>query len=83
MRDLFFFDKMVTPKLITIIYWLLLVLSVFIGLGVMFGNGGFSFGNLLLGIFSFVGSVVVSRVWCELLILMFKMNEALQDIRNK
>lgn len=84
MRDIFFFDNMLTPKIITIVYWLMLIGVVVAGLGVMFSaQGGGFFDRFLLGLFYIVAGAVGSRIWCELLIVLFKMNEALQDIRKK
>jgi hypothetical protein len=83
MRDIFFFDKMVTPKIITFIYWVLLFAVAISALGWIFaGYGGF-FGRLFAGLASAVGGVIAVRIWCELLIVLFKMNEALQEIRRK
>lgn len=78
MRDLFFFDNMVTPKIINVVYWLMLAGVVFSGLGLMFGAKQFiaGLGAILFGALS-------ARIFCELLIVLFKMNEALQDLRNK
>ncbi|MDH5179990.1 MAG: DUF4282 domain-containing protein [Gammaproteobacteria bacterium] len=84
MKDVLFIDNMLTPKIITIIYWLLLLASVVGGVGTMFGGyDGFTFGKFMLGLLFVFGGAVMSRIWCELLIVMFKMNEALQDIRKK
>ena len=84
MRDIFFFDKMLTPKIITIVYWLLLIGAVFGGFASMFaGYGGFTFGKFIMGLIYIAGGVIGARIWCELLIVLFKMNEALQDIRKK
>ena len=84
MKELLFFDKMVTPNIITIVFWLLLVVAVFSGLGAMFGQpGGMSFMSFITGIFMIVAGCVFARIWCELLIVLFRMNEALQEMRNK
>ncbi|MGP4845987.1 DUF4282 domain-containing protein [Marinobacter sp. 1Y8] len=84
MKDMLFFDKMLTPKIITLVYWLLIVASVVGGVISMFaGYSGFTFGSFLMGLLYIVGGVIGARIWCELLIVMFKMNEALQDIRKK
>lgn len=84
MRDVFFFDHMLTPKVITFVYWLLLLGVVASGLATMFGGyGGFTVGKFFYGLFVMVGGAVAARIWCELLIVLFKMNEALQDIRSK
>ena len=75
MRDILFFDKMITPKIITIIYWVMLFVVVISGLVWMFaGQGGF-FGRFLAGLFGAVTGAVAVRIWCELLIVLFKINE--------
>lgn len=84
MRDVFFFDKMLTPKIVTFVYWLALF-GVFVSaLTSMFaGYDGFTFGKFFMGlVYMAVGAVAV-RIWFEILMVIFKINEALQDIRNK
>ena len=84
MKDVLFFDNMITPKIITIVYWLMLVGVVIAGLGSMFaGFGGFGFGKFLMGLVYIVFGAIGARIWCELLIVLFKMNEALQELRQK
>lgn len=84
MKAVLFFDNMLTPKIITVVYWLLLLAAVVGGIGSMFsGYGGFSFGSFFMGLLYIVGGAIGARIWCELLIVLFKMNEALQEIRRK
>ncbi|MEJ2612389.1 MAG: DUF4282 domain-containing protein [Candidatus Thiodiazotropha sp.] len=84
MKQILFFDKMLTPKIITIVYWLLLLAAVIAGVVSMFsGYQGFSISSFFVGIVYAVGGVISARIWCELLIVLFKMNEALQDLRSK
>ena len=84
MKDVLFFDNMLTPKIITAVYWLLLAACVIGGLGSMFaGYEGFTFTKFIMGIVYALGGSVAARIWCELLIVLFKMNEALQEIRHK
>jgi hypothetical protein len=84
MKDVLFFENMLTPKIITFVYWLLLFAAVIGGIGSMFGGmAGFTFGKFIMGILYTVGGAVGARIWCELLIVLFKMNEALQEIRRK
>lgn len=78
MRDVLFFDSMLTPKIITFVYWLMLLGVLIGGLGSMFGFGGFWSG---LGILVF-GSIGV-RIWCELLIVLFKIHENLKKLADK
>ncbi|TDQ37282.1 DUF4282 domain-containing protein [Thiopseudomonas denitrificans] len=84
MKDILFFETMVTPKIITFVYWLLLFFSVVSGLGVMFGGyGGLSFTKLLMGLGTIIGGAIGSRIWCELMIVLFKIHENLKTIANK
>ncbi len=76
-RDIFFFVTMLTPRIITVVYWILLVSAVVTGVGAMLST---SFWGGLGGM---VGVVVGARIVCELMIVAFKANEALQEIRNK
>lgn len=88
MRNLFFFDAMLTPKIITIVYWILLLSAVISGIGSMFassgyGYGGFTFGSFLTGLFIAAAGAVFARIWCELMIVLFKINSNLQKIADK
>jgi hypothetical protein len=67
---------MLTPKVITFIYWLML-------LAVLIGGVVYLFQNFLIGLIVLLCGVVAVRIWCELAIVFFKMNEALQAIRNR
>lgn len=77
MKDMLFFDSMLTPKIITAVYWLLLLVAVFTGLATMLG------GKLVAGLLTLVIGALGARIWCELLIVLFKMNEALQEMRRR
>ena len=85
MKELLNFDNMVTPKIIQVIYWLLLAGCVISGLSTLFGllGQGRFFAGLFGGILIIVFGALFVRIWCELLIVLFKMNEALQEIRQK
>ncbi len=93
MRDLFLLDNMVTPRIITIIYWILLAMALLSGLGIMFsgggmgggmaGGGGISFGSILSGLLSILVGALFARIFCELTIVLFRINEALQDLRQR
>ena len=83
-RSVFFFDTMLTPKVITFVYWLLLFVVVIVGFGTMFGFGvgGITFGSFIKGIFMVVVGSAMVRIWCELLIVLFKINENVQKIAD-
>ena len=76
-KDFLFFDKMIMPKVITFIYWLALLGCVIGGLVTMFSS------SFLTGLAVLIGGSIAARLYCEIFMVMFKMNEALQDIRNK
>ena len=80
---LFFFDTMITPKIITFIYWILLLAVVGYGLSTMFGGyEGFTFSKFIMGLLYITGGAIAVRIWCELMIVIFKINENLQNLNN-
>ena len=90
MRNYLYFDSMITPKIITFIYWLMLAAAAIAGLSLM-GKGfkmmeysGFAgFGMIVVAPILTAAFAVIARIYCEIMIVLFKINEALQDIRNK
>lgn len=84
MKNLLFFDEMITPKIITIIYWLLLIGVVISGIGTMFtGYAGFSLASFFKGLMMIVFGVIGVRIWSELLIVLFKINGNIQKLADK
>ena len=84
MRDLLFLDSMLTPKIITLVYWLGLVMVLLTGLSTWFlGLGGFGIGKLITGLLIMVGGAIGVRIWCELLIVLFKIHENIRRIADK
>jgi hypothetical protein len=83
MKDMFFFERMVTPKIITFIYWVMLLLVAVGALGYLFAGPGGFITRFFLGLLGAIGGAIGVRIWCELLIVLFKMNEALQEMRQK
>ena len=74
---------MITPKIITFIYWFLLLLVTGYGLKTMFGGYEFTFSNFMMGIVYILFGAVLVRVWCELMIVIFKINDNLQNLKEK
>ena len=81
MKDIFVFDAMLTPKIITFVYWLMLLGSLVSGLKLMMSSP--LGGSFLAGLGVMVLGAVGSRIWCELLVVLFKIHENLQKIANK
>ncbi len=84
LRNILFFDTMLTPKVVTLVYWLLLVSALIAGLGSMFylGFQYVTFGGFVRGLAITVGGAIGARIWCELVIVLFKLNENVQRIAN-
>ena len=74
MKKVLFFDSMLTPKIITAVYWLLLLGVLISGMGSIFN------GEFLVGIGLLIGGAIGVRIWCELLIVLFKIHDNLKTI---
>ncbi|MEQ6887227.1 DUF4282 domain-containing protein [Halomonas sp. CS7] len=84
MKKLLTFNTMVTPKIITIIYWLLCFGAVVGGIGLMFsGYRGPSAGTIFIGLVTIAGGILSARIWCELLIVLFKIHDNLKVIAER
>ncbi|AHG20387.1 hypothetical protein Z042_12670 [Chania multitudinisentens RB-25] len=77
MKNIFFFDAMLTPKIITGIYWLALLGILVSGFGLIF------YGEILRGILGLIVGGVFTRVCFEMVIIAFKNNEYLRKIAEK
>lgn len=80
------FDQMITPSIIKIVFWIGTVFSVLMGLfmvvsglGAVYGGGSQVFAGIMIII---IGPLSI-RIYCELIIIIFKIHEALVDIREK
>lgn len=80
MNDLLFFDKMVTPKIITVVYWLMLASTIVSAFSAIFGTYGAGF---VAGIIILISGFIFARIFCEVLVVLFKINENMQKIANK
>ncbi len=85
-KDFFNFDKMITPSIIQIIFWIGVVFSVLAGL-VMIVNGitaQYGGGMLvLMGLIYLVLGPLFTRVFCELVIVFFKINDNLIELKKR
>ena len=81
-KTLLFFDAMLTPKIITFVYWLALLGAVIGGIGSMFAFR-LSFASFMTGIGVMIGGALAARIGCELLIVLFKINEHTHTLANR
>ncbi|TQI78158.1 uncharacterized protein DUF4282 [Serratia fonticola] len=77
MKNIFFFDAMLTPKIITAVYWLCLLAILASGIGAMV------YGEFFRGLLGMILGGVFTRVCFEMIIIAFKNNEYLRKIAEK
>ncbi|MGN6306408.1 MAG: DUF4282 domain-containing protein [Mesorhizobium sp.] len=83
LSDFFSFEKLITPSVIKIVYWLGIAVLLVFGVASFFM--GLLSGSLGAGLLSLVGSVLgllLWRVMCELYIVIFGMFDRLGQIRD-
>lgn len=77
LKDFFSFRRMIAPVIIQVLFWLG-ILACLITVIVDIKDGHFL--NALL---VFILGPLIVRIGCELLILFFRINETLTDIKNQ
>jgi len=85
MEDFLKFRKMITPIIIQVLFWVgvaVTVIGALIMMGTSFGRYGGGAGTFLGGLVFLVLGPVVVRIYCELLILLFRMNDTLTEIKD-
>ena len=78
LRDFFTFRRMLTPMIIQFLFWIGIVATTLSGIMGMFTPGSFFHGLQTL-----IFGPIIIRLACELIILFFRMNETLTDIKNQ
>ena len=89
-RDLFQWDRFITPTVIKTFYWLVIALIVLTGVsGVFSGLAAMAispFGGFLVLLSSIIGAavgIVFSRIVAEFILIVFRINEHLGAIRDQ
>ncbi|MBP2257454.1 DUF4282 domain-containing protein [Virgibacillus alimentarius] len=78
------FDKMITPTIIKIVFWIG-VAFVVIGSVFTIAEGMSYYGdpvNIFMGLLMLVVGPLFVRIYCELLIIMFKMYQTLTEVKT-
>jgi len=87
MNQLFKLDEMLTPKIVTVLYWLGLIAIVISAISVLFGFGAYQylgfFQRLIYAILILIFGGLMVRVYSELLIIIFKIYENLKKIADR
>ncbi len=89
-RDLFQWDRFITPTIIKPFYWLVIAATVLIGLSGVFSglaamaiNPFSGFILVLSSIASILVGIVFSRIVAEFILIVFRINEHLGAIRDQ
>ncbi|HEY4204427.1 MAG TPA: DUF4282 domain-containing protein [Xanthobacteraceae bacterium] len=89
-RDLFQWDRFITPGIIKTFYWLVIALIILFGIsGILSGLAAMAispFGGFLVVLSSIAGIVVgiiFSRIAAEFVLIVFRINEHLGAIRDQ
>ncbi|GAB4508485.1 MAG: hypothetical protein Tsb0026_07180 [Sulfuricaulis sp.] len=77
MQDLLSFNKMITPVFIHVIYWIGIAAVLLNGIGGVVGGAG-----VVRRVVVAVVGLIVVRVGCEVLIVLFRINDNLAALRN-
>jgi len=80
MKNLFFLESFITTKIIVFVYWLMLLMSVINGVMIMGYIGGI--GGFTTGLFFILLSACLSRVFAEILAVIFRCYEQLKAINE-
>lgn len=80
-----YFNEMLTPKVIQFIYWITTALIILGGLGTIVSGLTSSWGGgykVVMGLITITLGPIANRIWCEILIVIFKIYESLQGMKN-
>lgn len=80
MGKFFRFERMVTPFIIQVLFWFGVIGSILGGIFMMLGDNGF--GGVLMGLLVILFGPIVIRIYCEILIIAFKILGLLVDVRD-
>lgn len=77
MNEILTFEKLITPMIIQILFWIVLVVIVLSALGTMFTQ------SFLAGLGILVLGPIFWRVYCEIMLVLFRINDNLRTIRDR
>lgn len=90
LRDLFQWERFITPSIIKVFYWLAVGLSVLFGLSNLFAGLRLMVVNPFSGLIVIVSSLIAvpigilaARIVAEFVLITFRINEHLGAIRNR
>jgi len=88
--DLFQWERFITPSIIKLFYWLVVVIVILGGLSGLVTALGTMMLNPIAGAFTAIASfagmllgILAARIAAELILMVFRINEHLAAIRNR
>lgn len=84
-KELLGFRQMITPLIIQVLFWIGVVVCVIAGLSSIVGGAASQYGGggrVLAGVLTLLLGPLVVRVYCELLIVLFRVRDLLEDIKS-
>lgn len=83
LKDIFFFEKMLTPKLIIFSYWIVLMASFLLaGLGIVKMIQG-DLNNSMIGLLYSVTGLLVARTSFESVMALFRIHSVIKRLEKK
>ena len=85
MKDFLAFRTMLTPVLIQAVFWIGLAISVSVGLAFLLSGLSAQYGggpHVVKGLLILLLGPLAVRIYCEILIIFFRINETLTEIRQ-
>ncbi len=89
-RDLFQWERFITPSIIKVFYWLAVVMAVLAGLQGVLGGLSALFSSPIVGLVAIIGGVLIAlvgvifaRIGAEFILIVFRINEHLGAIRSQ
>ncbi len=83
MSDFWSFRKMVTPVIIEILFWVGVIVCIIAGLILVVAGIKTSLAqSVLSGVLLIIFGPLAVRVYCEILIVFFRINETLTEIKH-
>jgi hypothetical protein len=81
-NDFLSFRTMITPYIIQIIFWIGVAFCIIFGIGGILMGSRFNHGGPVYGLLLLIFGPVVVRIYCEILIIFFRINETLTEIKH-
>lgn len=83
MKDFLAFRTMITPVIIQIIFWAGVALCILFGIGyIVIGSRYYGGAAPVYGLMILILGPLVVRIYCEILIIFFRINETLTEIKH-